>query len=334
MTALKKFERLESLGLWKEDELAQRREVIVSFGDSTLVISDKNENALSHWSLAAVRRVGKGKPVRYAPDGNTSENIEIDDDTMVAAIDAIRTSLRRGQPRAGLLRWSLTAIMFACILALGLFWLPNALVSYATRVLPDAKVRELGNLTLKNVHGLTGSPCETPEGRRSLSILHDRLIGSEQGQIYIVDIGSRDSAYLPANIILISRRLVENYTGPEVAAGFVLMEKANADFKPAHEKFFELAGTANTMRFLLTGELSKDAIDAFVTQQVVKDTTLPPSPELLSLFELANMSSKPFATVTDLPEDHPLVINGPISEQTRPLLKDQDWLALQNICEG
>jgi hypothetical protein len=334
MTALKEFERLESLGLWKEGDHAQRREVIVSFGDSTLVISDKNENALSHWSLAAVRRVSKGRVTRYSPDDNDEENIEIDDDIMIAAIERIRTSLRRGKPRTGLLRWTLTGIIVACIAGLALFWLPNALINYAARVLPDAKVAELGAMTLRNVHGLTGSPCETPEGRHSLTQLHDRLIGTDNGKIYIVDIGARNSAHLPGNIILINRQLVEDYTGPEIAAGFVLMEKANAEFKPARISFFETAGTMNTMRFLLTGEIRAASIDAFVAAQVTRDQVAAPSPELLSLFELANMSSKPFATVTRLPDDHPLVTDGPISERTTPLMADQDWLALQSICDG
>ena len=333
MTALKEFDRLESIGLWKEGDLAQRREVIVSFGDATLVISDKNENALSHWSLAAVRRIGKGRPARYSPDLNGEENIEIDDDTMITAIERIRSGLRRGKPRTGLLRWSLTGMIVACIAGLALFWLPNAMVTYASRVLPDAKVHELGMLTLKTVHGLSGSPCETRAGQSSLAQLHERLIGSDSGKIYIVDIGARNSAHLPGNIILINRDLVENYSGPEVAAGFVLMEKANAEYKPARQAFFETAGALNTMRFLLTGEIRQASINAFVETQVTKDQAPAPSPELLSLFELANMSSKPFANVTKLAPDHPLVTDGPISERTTPLLADQDWLALQSICE-
>ena len=50
MTALKEYARLESGGLWRADADAQRRDVIVSFGDATLVISDSAERALAHWS--------------------------------------------------------------------------------------------------------------------------------------------------------------------------------------------------------------------------------------------------------------------------------------------
>jgi hypothetical protein len=39
MTAIKEFERLESLGLWRDLKDSQRREVVVSFGESTLVLT-------------------------------------------------------------------------------------------------------------------------------------------------------------------------------------------------------------------------------------------------------------------------------------------------------
>jgi len=48
MTALEKFERLESLGLWKETETSQKKEVIVSFGNASLVLSDNLDTPLTH----------------------------------------------------------------------------------------------------------------------------------------------------------------------------------------------------------------------------------------------------------------------------------------------
>ena len=57
MTALKKYQRLESPGLWRDTPEAQRREVVVAFREATLVLSDpRTERALTHWSLPAVER--------------------------------------------------------------------------------------------------------------------------------------------------------------------------------------------------------------------------------------------------------------------------------------
>ena len=54
MTALDQFARLECTGLWRENENAQRLEVIVSLGEATIVINHKLGGALAHWSLPAV----------------------------------------------------------------------------------------------------------------------------------------------------------------------------------------------------------------------------------------------------------------------------------------
>jgi len=61
MTALKEYARLESGGSWQETPEQPARDVIVSFGDATLVIADGEGLALSHWALAAVTRLNPGE---------------------------------------------------------------------------------------------------------------------------------------------------------------------------------------------------------------------------------------------------------------------------------
>ena len=46
MTALSKYDRLEASGLWRPTPQDQRREVVVSIGDATLVISDMNDSQM------------------------------------------------------------------------------------------------------------------------------------------------------------------------------------------------------------------------------------------------------------------------------------------------
>ncbi len=102
MTALREYERLESLGLWRESDAAQRREVVVSFGAASLVLSDKNDTPLTHWSLAAVRTLNKGEvPTLYAPDKHAEETLEIDDPHMIEAIDKVRDSIRTTRTHPG-----------------------------------------------------------------------------------------------------------------------------------------------------------------------------------------------------------------------------------------
>ncbi|MFZ1345456.1 MAG: hypothetical protein WAS32_00905, partial [Tabrizicola sp.] len=88
MTALRKYQRLECGGLWRETPQDQRREVLVRFGDATLVLSDpKSGAAVSHWSLPAIERINKGQePAIFAPGSDASESLELDDSDMIAAL--------------------------------------------------------------------------------------------------------------------------------------------------------------------------------------------------------------------------------------------------------
>ena len=71
MTALNQYQRLEAIGLWRENPQSEPRDVIVSFGDATLILTDpKSEIPVAHWSLPAVYRLNPGThPARYSPDG-------------------------------------------------------------------------------------------------------------------------------------------------------------------------------------------------------------------------------------------------------------------------
>jgi hypothetical protein len=68
MTALARYARLETLGQWRPDPASLAQEVVVSFGDATLVLSDGDGRPLAHWSLPAVTRLNPERtPARFAP---------------------------------------------------------------------------------------------------------------------------------------------------------------------------------------------------------------------------------------------------------------------------
>ena len=107
MTALTQYSRLEATALWRQTPEAQRREVIVSIGDATLVIANINDQALTHWSLAAVVRANPTvSPAVFHPDGDPSETLEFSDDAteMVEAIEKLRDNIAKRRPRKGRLR--------------------------------------------------------------------------------------------------------------------------------------------------------------------------------------------------------------------------------------
>ena len=139
MTALVKYDRLESLGLWRDHPQARGKDVVVAFRDATLVLSDpKSDLALSHWSLPAVTRLNPGAlPALYAPGAEADETVEIDDPNMIAALDTVHLALMRRKARPGRLRAVILTAATAGTLALGVFWLPDALVRHTASVLPE-----------------------------------------------------------------------------------------------------------------------------------------------------------------------------------------------------
>lgn len=96
MTALTKYDRLEATGLWRPDPEGQRREVIVSIGNATLIVTDMNDQAITHWSLAAVERANAGStPAIYHPDGDAGETLELrqHESEMIDAIESAHRNL-------------------------------------------------------------------------------------------------------------------------------------------------------------------------------------------------------------------------------------------------
>ncbi|MGB8624390.1 MAG: hypothetical protein WCD16_16390, partial [Paracoccaceae bacterium] len=145
MTALSEFQRLECPGLWREGPEAQRRDVIVSFGDASLVISDTREQALTHWSLAAVERLNPGaRPALYGPGAEDGEVLEIEDEVMIGAIAKVIGAIERARPRQGRLRAVLLGSGLALVVGAMVFWMPGALRRHTVSVVPPTLRAEIG----------------------------------------------------------------------------------------------------------------------------------------------------------------------------------------------
>ena len=103
MNPIKDFERLEAIGLWREAGQRQRREVVISFGKSTLVFTDMQNNPLAHWSLATIRHLGSRDQYQiYAASSDIAETLEVADPIMIRRSQLSRAPLRRhARARAG-----------------------------------------------------------------------------------------------------------------------------------------------------------------------------------------------------------------------------------------
>jgi hypothetical protein len=336
MTALKEYQRLESMGVWRESPATQRRDVIVAFGDSTLVISDKSQAALSHWSLAAVARRNPGEmPALYAPGPDATETLEIEDDTMVAAIEKVRTLIARRRPQPGRLRVWLLAASVATVAGLLVFWMPGALLRHTVSVLPPATRAEIGTDLLTAIARISGRPCATERGSAALARLSSRLLGPAGGEIVVVPGGVATTAHLPGGLILANRALVEDHETPDVVAGYVLAEVLRREAADPMARLLRAVGIAATIRLLTTGAIPQERLAAYAETLL----TTPPEPvaddALLARFAATRVASSPYAYAVDISGEATLALieADPMwSGGAAPVLDDADWVSLQGIC--
>lgn len=338
MTALKKYEKLESTGLWRDAPDAQRREVVVNFGDASLVLSDpKTGTALTHWSLPALVRLNStAMPALYAADSEAAETLEIDDALMVGAIETVRGAIEKARARPGRLRATLLGGGIAIALLLAVFWLPSALISQTAAMVPAATRAEIGRMALADLTRLTGVPCANPAGLAAAMTLSERVLGQGGGQILILRDGLNPAAHLPGGLVLLSSKLVEPLDGPEVAAGYALAEKTRAELSDPLIPVLQQAGLLATLRLLTSGRLPPGALSGYAETLLVR----PPLPvgdeALLVAFRDASVPSTPYAYAVDPTGETtlPLIEADPLRGASAvPILPDTDWVQLQSICQ-
>ncbi|MBD3664294.1 hypothetical protein [Sulfitobacter aestuariivivens] len=337
MTALSKYDRLESVALWRATADGQRREVVVSIGDATLVIKDITDRALTHWSLAAVERANPGnRPAVYFPDGDPGETLEFPEDEteMVDAIETLRRAINRARPKPGRLRGLGLATSLAVVAAVAVFWLPGAMRDHTLTVVPNVKRAEIGSALLSRIERVSGQPCRNSGGLKALARLSDRL---GVGTLVVLSDMTRPSLHLPGGIIALNRSLIEDFEEPDVAAGYALTEAALRDAKDPLRDLIEVTGLRENFRLLTTGELAPFALDGYAEHLMTRAAKTPALPPQLAQFERASLRSTPYAYALDITGETtlPLIEGDPMNGRlTEPLLSDADWLRLQGICGG
>ncbi|MEP2641163.1 hypothetical protein [Roseobacter sp.] len=337
MTALKKYARLEASGLWRATPEDQRREVVVSVGDATLILSDMSDRAITHWSLAAIQRANPGKtPALYYPQGDPGETLELagDEAQMIDAIEQLRRAVERRRPKPGRLRWLGMALSIATVVAVGLFWVPQALTRHTLSVVPQVKRAQIGDALLRRIERMSGAVCGDDAGLRALATFRARL-GTDQ--INILPGAIDTSLHLPGGHILLNRSLVEDFEEPDVAAGFAIVEQSLSRAQDPLQDLLQVSGTWASFQLLTTGNLQSDVLDRYAEHLLTKDRPVPPPDTLIAVFDVAGLRSTPYAYARDITGETvlPLIEADPMrGKNPSALLSDADWLRLQGICRA
>jgi len=341
VTALKKYQKLETTGLWRAGPEEKLREVVVSFGAATLVFRDPRSGvALGHWSLAAVVRSNPGvDPALFIPDTDApSEELEVSDPLLVEAITEVQRALKARRPHPWRMRLAVVALSTALIGAAVWWGVPQALYGHTAKALPFASRVELGRAGLRAMVPFTGQPCAGVEGATVLRKLAQRLNAAGSMQLVVMRDGVHGTVRLPGRLILIDRRLIEREDAPEILAGHVLHALLR-DAPDPTERMLREAGLIATVRLLTTGEIPEDRLTDYA-----RETLREPSPEvsddrLIDLFGLTAIAATPYALSVDpagrktrlLIEADPMAA---ASAKGPAVLTQADWVILQSICES
>ena len=326
--------------MWRETPQDQRREVLVRFGDATLVLSDpKSGAAVSHWSLPAIERINKGQePPVFAPGADALESLELDDPEMIAALGTVRQAVQAAVAKPGRLRGVLLAGTAAAVVLAALFWLPGALVSHTAKVVPPAQRADIGQRALDDLIRVTGAPCNDRLGLQALAALSERVFGPVDTPIlYVLPEGVEQPLHLPGDVIILPRKLIEQANGPEAAAGAALVERLRMKAEDPIVPLLEYAGLRATFELLTTASLPDTALSGYGEAMLRAAPLALSDAALLAAFESAQIPATPYALAVD-PEGKTtagLAANDPYKGLApSPLISDESWVALQGICGG
>ncbi len=339
MTALTQYDRIEGSALWREHATEQRRDVIVSLGDATLIITDTKERPLAHWSLAAVHRVNPGKlPAIFAPDGDSEETIELNatEHVMIDAIETLCAAIERRRPKPGRVRTaSFLGILLVMVLLL-LVWMPIAVRDYTLRVLPKVTRQEIGTQIVGLMQPYTGAYCFSPLSKAAQKTIQSAILGPD-ATLRIVPQGVQGVIGLPGGTFLADKSLVEDYEDPDVFAGFLLAEKTRLATLDPMQAVLKSAGVIATFQLLTTGKLDDAALLDYAKDRVSMRSAPVDSETLITAFQEHNLALTPYANALDITGETTLpLLEADALRNDTPIssLGDTAWVSLQGICGG
>ncbi len=339
MTALLEFQRLEALGTWRETPGSRRRDVIVSFGDATLILSDpRSEVPLSHWSLPAVVRRNPGKlPALYSPGSEPDEELEVSDELMISAIEKVHSALELHRPHPGRLRSGLLLSGVLLMAVLGATWLPQAMIRHAAKVAPPAQRSEIGRIIFEDSTKLTGAACTSPAGTAALERIARDLLGPGS-KIVVLPGDLHGARELPGQLTLIGSDLVTRNDDSDIFAAHLLAARIRVAEDDGLRDALQFAGPKAAFSLLTGGRLPRDALAGYGETLLAAVPPHPPDDPLLRAFATAGVPSEPYARSLDPTGEAVLGLIEADPFRTalpaKPAIRDAEWVALQQICDN
>jgi hypothetical protein len=332
MSALDRYLWLESTGIWREGAGAAPREVVVRFGQATLLLSDAADRLLGHWALAGIQVVGEADGATvYAMTAEGDETLAIRDAEMIAAIAEVSHGPIEAPPlpapprrRFPFIGVAVTLAAAAVLAAFG----PEALREQAIRMVPVEQTEELGDRMLLGLMDLAGGPCLQPAGRRALDRVAARVAGDSGPplRLHVLSLGTAPAAALPGRTVLLDRSAVGEAEAPAEIAGWIALALG----RDPVAALMAAAGPLGDLRYILTGQVGPHAL-----ARGTEAALAPPAPgeaeAAMERLAASGIDPGPFAEAL---QRQGIAAEAPATPEPPgpPILRDQDWVALQGIC--
>ncbi len=371
MTALTKYQLLEAEGRYFDGQTAQPREVVVKFGDASLMILDHSDMPITHWPLATLRSLGAAGPgLSLIPDHGADERLTVTDSEMIKAIRAVCPNLEKSEPVGGR-RWTRVAGWAA--LAVGsvyviIFHLLPALSDQLAELIPPEAEAAMGEQMVDEFASILSGfeePrfCSTPDGDRALKRMVARAEAVSDPhlplKVRVLDHEMVNAFALPGGQIVIFSGLIDKADNPEEVAGVLAHEIGHVVNRDPTRIALRSAGSAGLLGLLL-GDFTGATVTVALSEALLRSGYQREAEAAADDFANAALSAqglptKPFAgfflKLKDLSGDRPeflshLASHPDLSGRAEkadaadrigdkpftPALSDQDWVALQEIC--
>jgi Zn-dependent protease with chaperone function len=313
MTALAQYAKLEAEARYFDGESALPREVILCFGERSLVIMGVDDTPIAHWPLASLRAIGQRKDsaVQLAPHRDSDERLVLEDRLMLNAIGKVCPDLHhRPVDHKGVRRAVLWAGGAVASLALIVFVVVPALAAQLARMIPPEHEQQLGDAVvdqLQTVLSLMSGDrpeiCDTSSGVEALEQLATRLDPHAELpyplRIGVIDHGLVNAMAVPGGRILIFRGLLEAADSPEEVAGVLAHEIGHVVHHDPTQMALRAAGTAGVLGLLLGDVFGASivvvATDAVLNASYQRDAEASADEIAYDILAGAKLPSSPFA---------------------------------------
>lgn len=318
MTALGRYAKLEAVARYVDGASSEAREVVLSFGERSLVIVGLDDRPIAHWPLASLRALGSAaqRPLELVPDPASDERLLLDDREMSAAIAHICPGLHpptatRHKRRGRATLWAAAALAAGAVVAGAVLLVPPLLPDRLIELVPPEREEALGGAVAARIPAMLGPAdrpvpelCVAEEGAAALLALSARLapaIGLPFPlRVAVLDHPGVDALTLPGGRVVILRGLLEAAHSPEEVAAVLAHAAGHARHRDPLSDTLDRSGAAAVR--ILMGEVTGGA--AVAAARAALDPVSTPEAEALAdaeAFAILSAVGLPSRPLSELP---------------------------------